>query len=222
MSRAAATFITFEGGEGAGKSTQVRLLAERLKERGIDVLATREPGGSPFAEHVRNLILDPATPPHGALAEALLFYAARADHLEEAIRPALAAGRWVIADRFSDSTRAYQGIAGGLGLALIEELERLVIGASEPALTFLLDIDPKVGLARADRRRTSATPGTFIAVDAYEGRRVEFHERIRAAFLDIARAHPRRVVVIDAFENPTVIADRIWAEVRARLLGGGG
>ena len=140
-------FITFEGGEGSGKSTQARLLAEALRAKGIDGVLTREPGGSPFAEQVRNLILDPATPPHSALSEALLFYAARADHLEKVIRPALVAGRWVISDRFSDSTRVYQVEAGGLPLDVFKALELIVVKLTYPDLTFILDVPAEVGLA---------------------------------------------------------------------------
>jgi dTMP kinase len=142
-------FITFEGGEGSGKSTQARLLAERLKYAGIDTLLTREPGGSQFAEQLRDFILSGCTAPHPALAQALLFYAARADHLATVIVPALSRGQWVISDRFSDSTRAYQGAADGVPAADIEILDRLVVAASVPTLTVILDIAPEVGLARA-------------------------------------------------------------------------
>ena len=130
-------FITFEGGEGAGKSTQVGLLAVRLRAAGIDVVMTREPGGSPFGERLRDLVLDPATPEHSALSEALLFFAARADHLETTIRPALAEGRWVICDRFSDSTRAYQGSAGAVAPEIIDALDQLVVAETQPDLTVI-------------------------------------------------------------------------------------
>jgi dTMP kinase len=210
-------FITFEGGEGAGKSTQVKLLAERLTQAGRRVVTTREPGGSEFAEHVRTLILSAETAPKSALAEALLFFAARADHLSETIRPALAAGSWVLCDRFSDSTRVYQGIAGGLGHAVIDDLERIVLGATVPDLTVLLDLDAKAGLSRANARRINAAQGGFIAVDTYEARTLAFHERLRQGFLDIAKAQPKRIAVVDAALNPGAIADGIWHIVAERL-----
>ena len=214
-------FITFEGGEGSGKSTQARLLAERLRSRGLAMIETHEPGGSPFAEAMRKIILSAQTPPHTPLSEALLFNAARADHLEKTIRPALGLGSWVICDRFADSTRAYQGAAGGVSDAAITTLESLVVGSSRPDLTLLLDLDPKVGLARADARRkgssAGATPGAFVAVDSYEGRRVEFHQRLRAGFRAIATAEPDRVTILDAMLNQASLADTIEAIVAKRF-----
>ena len=210
-------FITFEGGEGAGKSTQVARLADRLTAAGIDPLKTREPGGSAFAERARDLLLDPASAPKWPLGQALLFNAARSDHLDETIRPALEAGRWVLCDRFSDSTRAYQGVASGVPSASLAKLDRIVVGGTQPQLTFLLDLDAKVGLARADSRRTTAMPGTFVAVDTYEGRRLDFHQRLRDGFLAIAKAEPERVVVIDAFQNELTVADLIWRHVVERF-----
>ena len=206
-------FITFEGGEGSGKSTQARMLAEHLRRTGRTVLETREPGGSPFAERVRALILDPATPPHAALSEALLFMAARADHLETTIRPALAAGGWVVCDRFTDSTRIYQGAAGGLAPSVLDTLESLVVGPTRPDLTLLLDLDPAIGLARAHRRRggNEATP------DGYEARGSDYHERLRAGFLALAEANPGRIVVLDATTSPESLAARIRDTVALRL-----
>ena len=209
-----AKFITFEGGEGSGKSTQTRLLAERLGVRGLDVLVTREPGGSPFAERVRALILDPATPPHSALSEALLFYAARADHLERTIRPALCAGRWVVCDRFSDSTRVYQGHAGTLDGKTLAALEAIAVGAAKPDLTVIVDIPVAEGLARASQRRTGA-------VDPYEARTLAFHEKLREGFLKIAAAEPGRCVLIDGSLPEDDVARRVWAAVETRLLPGG-
>ena len=212
-------FITFEGGEGSGKSTQARLLADRLKARGIDAVLTREPGGSPFAERVRALLLDPATPSHSALSEALLFYAARADHLDKTIRPALAAGRWVICDRFSDSTRVYQGVAGGLSGDALGALERLVVAPTQPELTLFLDLAPGDGLARA--RARGATPGVALAdTDPFERRDPQFHERLRAGYLAIAEAEPQRCVLIDGAGAPDTIAAEIWGHVERRLLQG--
>lgn len=202
-------FITFEGGEGSGKSTQARLLAEALRAAGQVVTETREPGGSPFAERLRAFILDPSLPPHVPLAEALLFYAARADHIAAVIRPALEQGQWVICDRFSDSTRVYQGTAGALSPSTIDALEGLVVGPIQPDLTILLDVPPDVGLARA-RTRNSAT-------DGYEARSLAYHERLRTGFLDLARNHPQRVLVLDGTEDRETIAATTRMAVRSRL-----
>jgi dTMP kinase len=210
-------FITFEGGEGVGKSTQIKHLAATLQSQGISPVLTREPGGSPFAERAREILLDPGATPKGALAQSLLFFAARSDHLDETIRPALAAGRWVLCDRFTDSTRAYQGAASGVDPATIATLDHMVVGADQPHLTVLLDLDPKIGLARADQRR-AATPGGFIAADTYEGQRLDFHQRLRQGFLEIAQQEPNRVVVVDAFRNELTIADEIWRIVSSRFV----
>jgi dTMP kinase len=210
---ASGKFITFEGGEGAGKSTQARLLADRLQARGIDVVVTREPGGSPFAEQVRALILDPAIEPHAVLSEALLFYAARADHLDKLIRPALGQGRWVVSDRFSDSTRVYQSVAGGLPLDVFDVLERLVVLPTAPDLTIVLDISPEAGLRRATERRVAS-----IRPDAYEKRDLAFHQRLREGFRAIAAAEPGRCVMVDGAAQPAAIAETIWSMVKQRLL----
>lgn len=208
-------FITFEGGEGSGKSTQARLLADRLAARGIDALMTREPGGSEFAEAARHILLDPKTAPKSPLAAALLFYAARADHLVETIQPALEAGRWVLCDRFSDSTRVYQGIAGGVSGTELDALERMVVGANRPDLTILLDLDPAIGLARAGVRREAS--GAIGGADTYEARQLDFHLRLREGFLALAAAEPERFEVIDAGTAPEPIADAIWVAVERRL-----
>lgn len=212
-------FITFEGGEGAGKSTQARLLAERLRARGIHVVLTREPGGSAFAEQIRELILDRDTADHGALAETLLFCAARADHLERTIRPALEAGHWVICDRFSDSTRVYQGVAGGLPKGVIEALERLVVGNDVPDVTIVLDLPAADGLARARRRSDKAAKVTGDSEpDSYEGRPLSYHERLRDGFLMIATAEPERCVVVDALQPSQDVVEQVWATIEARVL----
>lgn len=218
MTSAAATalkprFITFEGGEGSGKSTQARLLAERLKHSGIDTLLTREPGGSAFAEQVREFILSGRQAPHPPLAEALLFYAARADHLSATIRPALAAARWVIADRFSDSTRVYQGAAGGVSAADIDAIDRVVVGGTVPDLTLILDLAPEIGLQRAAERRPAEA-----RTDPFESRDLAFHTRLRDGFRAIAAAEPQRCIVIDATGPAAPIAATIWRAVESRLL----
>jgi dTMP kinase len=210
---ASAKFITFEGGEGSGKSTQARLLADRLQVRGIEALLTREPGGSPFAERVRALLLDPAIPAHGALSEALLFYAARADHLDKTIRPALAAGRWIICDRFSDSSRVYQGAA------TLDALERLVVLPTRPHLTLILDLPPMQGLARA-RARGTLVGGVGAPTDPFEGRDASFHEHLRKGYAALAKAEPQRCALVDATKPTDVVAAEIWALVEQRLLSG--
>ncbi len=206
-----APFITFEGGEGAGKTTQTRLLANRLGAAGIACLLTREPGGAPFAEEIRALLLRPDLPPRSAMTEALLFLAARADHVVETILPALDAGQWVISDRFSDSTFAYQGVAGGVPHATLAELHRLVLGDFRPDLTLILDLPTEIGLARADARKGSA------GRDHFEIRDATYHEALRHGFLAIAADDPTRCAVIDATGSPEEVAARIWAIVEARL-----
>jgi dTMP kinase len=208
-------FITFEGGEGSGKSTQARLLAENLRARGIEPVLTREPGGSPFAEQVRSLILDPATAPHSALSEALLFYAARADHIEKVIRPALVAGRWVISDRFSDSTRVYQVEAGGLPLDAFKAFELIVVKLTYPDLTFILDIPAEIGLSRATTRRLAQA---LSGEDAYEKRELDYHMRLREGFLSIAKSEPHRCHVLDGTLPEAEIAAQVMAQVERRLM----
>ncbi len=207
-------FVTFEGGEGGGKSTQASLLADRLRRIGLEVLLTREPGGTPRAENIREVLLSGKAKQFGALGEAVLFNAARESHLELAIRPALAAGTWVVCDRFSDSTRAYQGAAGGLPVAVIQGLEDAVVGDTRPDLTFIFDIAPEVGLRRAAVRRGTAEAS---APDRFEGMNLAFHRNLREEFLAIAKAEPERCVLIDAAEPRDRIAEQIWTVVRERL-----
>ncbi len=217
----AARFITFEGGEGAGKSTQIARLAEALAARGISAVSTREPGGSPFAERLRDVILNPDTEQHSALAESLLFYAARADHLEHTIRPALDGGRWVLCDRFTDSTRVYQGHAGKLDIGILDDLDRIVVGATRPDLTLVLDIDPAVGIARVERRRQDrAKAKSDHEADRFEGRTLSFHEALREGFRKLAKMEPDRCVLINAHEPVDEIAQAVWKAVDRRLLQG--
>lgn len=210
----AGCFITFEGGEGAGKSTQIARLATWLRT-GADgpreVVTTREPGGSPRAERIRGAVLSGIAKPYGPFAEALLFAAARLDHLATLIRPGLARGAIVLCDRFSDSTRAYQGAAGGVDAETLAALERVVVGATRPDLTLILDLPPEIGLARARRRDRAQGP------DRFEAEAVSFHQRLRAAFLAIAAAEPARCVVIDAQDAPDAVAQAIRAAVASRL-----
>jgi dTMP kinase len=213
----AGKFITFEGGEGSGKSTQARRLASRLQKAGIPTVLTREPGGSPFAERVRALLLDPTTPAHGALAEALLFYAARADHLDVAIRPALAAGAWVICDRFADSTHVYQGYAGDVPAATLAALEQAVVAPTRPDLTFIIDMDVAEGLARAHARRAAGTEKREHP-DRFEGRDLSFHQALRRGFHDLTARNPDRYRVIDGSGNEDDVGERVWTAA-TRVLG---
>ena len=217
----AGLFITFEGGEGGGKSTQVARLAERIAALGREVVRTREPGGTEMAERIRALLVNGEPEALSSTAEALLNYAARDDHLRRLIRPALGRGAVVISDRFMDSTRAYQAYAGDCPLALVEALEREVVGETVPDMSIILDIDPAVGLARTRARggAVDATAGQ-AAEDRFERFGLAFHQRLRAAFLRIAEENPERCVVVDAARPEEEVAADVWAAV-APLLGGG-
>lgn len=197
-------FITFEGGEGVGKSTQIRRLADRLRRAGHDVLVTREPGGSPGAEAVRHVLLSGAAETFGVRMEAILFAAARNDHVEEVIRPALETGAVVLCDRFVDSSRVYQGVTGNLEPGFIEALQRIATNGVMPDLTFILDLPAETGLARARHR------GGDDAPDRFEKEEVDTHEKRRQAYLDIAAAEPRRCRVVDAGRPEDEIADEIF------------
>ena len=205
-------FITLEGGEGAGKSVQAKRLEERLAALGLAVVRTREPGGSPGAEALREAILSGFAANFGAAGQAFLFAAARLDHLDKTILPALAKGAWVVSDRFADSTRAYQGAAGNLPPELIASLERLTVGANGPDLTLILDLAPEIGLQRAAERRRDGE-----RADRFESEGLPFHRTLRQAFLDIAAAEPWRCVVIDAGRSEEAVAAAIWSAVEARL-----
>lgn len=205
-------FITLEGGEGGGKSTQAALLCEALRSRGIAVAATREPGGSPGAEEIRSLLVQGEAGRWDATAEALLLFAARRDHLERTIRPALAAGSWVVCDRFTDSTVVYQGVRG-LAREVVDELARIAIGGFSPDLTLILDLPAEIGLERA-RGRGSAE-------DRFERLGLDFHRRLRDSFLEVARREPARCLVVDATGSVETVHRRIMAGVDARLAGAG-
>jgi len=206
-------FITFEGGEGAGKSTQVARLRERLEGAGHRVVATREPGGSPRAEAIRASILSGEAKPYGPLAEALMFSSARHDHLEQKIRPALREGAIVLCDRFADSTRAYQGAVGDIEPALIDSLEQIIVRATKPDLTLILDLPAEEGLARAAARRQSAGND----VDRFEQENITFHRKLRDAFRAIADGEPARCRLVDASRGPDEVADEIWQIVSGLL-----
>ncbi len=202
-------FITFEGGEGAGKSTQARLLVERLQALGISVVLTREPGGSEGAEALRSLLVIGDADRWTPTAETLLMYAGRSDHLTRLIRPALEAGTWIVCDRFSDSTRAYQGAGGGVSPAFIEAIEDEVVGSDKPDLTLVFDMPVEIGLERAFGR------DMFEA--RFESKGLAFHQRLRDAFLAIARDEPGRCALIDASGTLDEVAAQVWSTVAERL-----
>lgn len=211
MPLAKGLFVTFEGGEGAGKSTQLRLLADSLRALGHEVLTTREPGGSVGAEAVRHVLLSGAAEAFGVRMEAILFAGARSDHVEEVIRPALAKGTIVLCDRFMDSSRVYQGITGNLEPAFVETLERVAINGVVPDRTVIFDLPATIGLERAQRRAGDDSP------DRFEKEELETHEKRREAFLDIANADPDRCRVIDATQSAEAIAAEVLGLVESLL-----
>jgi dTMP kinase len=204
-------FITFEGGEGAGKSTQIRKLAERLNAARLKTTVTREPGGSPGAEIMRHLVLSGMGKLLGPDAETLLFAAARDDHVRTVIQPALNQGTWVLCDRFFDSTRAYQGSLGQVPAGVLNAMQRVTIGDLKPDLTIILDVPVEVGLKRAAARRGDGTP------DRFEGENLQFHEKLREAYHRIAAEDPQRCVLIDANADPDTVAARVWTAVRDHI-----
>lgn len=204
-------FITFEGGEGSGKSTQIKRLDDSLRACGIHTLVTREPGGSPGAEIVRHLVLSGVGKVLGASGEALLFAAARDDHVHNVISPALKRGEWVLCDRFTDSTRVYQGKLGAADINLIRALERVTIGELTPDLTIILDVPAEEGLARAAKRRGTEAPDRFEAED------IDFHRRLRDAYRQVAADEPDRCVLIDATMDVAAVAERVWSTVGSRF-----
>jgi dTMP kinase len=204
-------FITFEGGEGSGKSTHIKLLAERLNAAKLHTIVTREPGGSPGAEVMRHLVLSGMGKLLGPDAETLLFAAARDDHVRTVIKPALNQGIWVLCDRFSDSTRAYQGSVGKVAPEVLNAMERVTIGDLKPDLTFILDVPVEVGMQRAAKRRGTSAPDRFEAED------VKFHEGLREAYRQIAAREPQRCVLIDANADASTVAANIWVALRDRF-----
>jgi dTMP kinase len=203
-------FITFEGGEGTGKSTQLKLLAERLNDR--DVVITREPGGTPQGEVLRGLLVTGDVNTWTPVSEALLNSAARTEHVRMVIAPALQRNAYVICDRFMDSTRAYQGVAGGVNKTLIDALEREAVGRYLPNQTLVFDLDPEQGLARAKARGTDSE-------SRFERKGLAFHQKLRTAFLDIAAHDPARCRVIDASKSITEISEAVWAQVQPLIHG---
>ena len=202
-------FVTLEGGEGAGKSTLARALQAALNNRGREVVLTREPGGTPGAEEIRNLLVKGDTERWSAMTEALLFYAARIDHVEKIIQPAMARGAIVISDRFADSTMAYQGAAGGIALTQLKKLHKLVLNDFQPELTLLVDIPPETGLARTRDRL-----GLEVR---FESKALAFHERLRACFHQLAADEPGRFVTLNGTEPQEVVADRALKALLERL-----
>jgi dTMP kinase len=200
-------FIAFEGGEGAGKSTQVRAVVARLRDRGLEVVQTREPGGSPGAEILRNLLVTGEAGRWSPLSELLMMYAARSDHLEKVIRPALERGAWVVCDRFADSSRAYQGAGGGVAPAFIEAVDEAVVADTQPDLVIVMDMPVEAGLRRAAARGDTE--------NRFESKGAAFHERLRQGFLNRAAAVPERYRVVDADRAIDAIAADIWAALEA-------
>ena len=197
-------FITFEGGEGGGKSTQAARMAGYLRSKGLEVLETREPGGTPESEALRDLLVQGHPDRWSALSELLLITAARVEHVNRLIEPALTEGKWVICDRFADSTLAYQGIAGELGLELVEQLQKLAVGATAPDVTFLLDVRAEAGLQRAEKRGGAAR---------FEKKGAAFHQILRDGFLALANENPQRIVLIDGEDT----FDNVWRQIEADL-----
>ncbi|MCB1558814.1 MAG: dTMP kinase [Alphaproteobacteria bacterium] len=208
----AGKFITLEGGEGAGKTTQARLIKSYFEESGFDVVLTREPGGVPEAEKIRNLLVQRDGGNWTPMAECLLFFAARQMHVETLIKPAVAEGKIVICDRFTDSTVAYQGYGHGFDLDTIRQIEALTLGGFSPDLTFLLDIPVKDGIGRSLKHNNSA-PGDENKEDRFERLDVSFHERLRQGFLDLAKKNPERIRVVDARQS----AELVFGEICAAL-----
>ena len=206
----AGKFISFEGGEGAGKSTQTKLLAGALQKRGVDVVLTREPGGSPGAEEIRKLLVEGEPERWTPLAETLLFLAARSDHVARLIAPSLEKGNWVVCDRFSASTIVYQGIARGVGIETVRALQDSIPGMIYPDLTIIIDVDPEVGLQRAGTRPEDVE-GRFEKFDA------AFHNTLRQSFRELAESGENNCVLVDGGRTPELVAADVWRIVEERL-----
>lgn len=210
-----ARFITFEGGEGVGKSTQVKRLLQNLQRHSVEAIRTREPGGTPRAEAIRSFILQGRSESWGPGAEAVLFAAARLDHVNQLIAPNLARGIWVLSDRFHDSTRAYQGLTGGVDERLIAGLESLALDGHTPDLTIVLDMDPDDAFKRVAER--AIEDGLQATGDRFEKEEIEWHRKLRDGFLAIARSNPDRCVVIPAAQSEDALEAAIWEAVRQRF-----
>ncbi|MFH1158907.1 MAG: dTMP kinase [Pseudomonadota bacterium] len=209
-------FITLEGGEGTGKSTQIRLLHQALSASGVDALMSREPGGTPQAERIRALLLQHDSGTFDPMTEALLFFAARREHLVNKIWPAIKKGQWVLSDRFADSSRAFQGYGMGLDMRVIESLYRMVAGEFQPDLTFIFDLDPETGIRRS-MKHMQHTQLTLFQEDRYERIGLPFHQRLRKGFLEIAGKFPERCVVIDAAQDVRSVHQRMLEEIFSRF-----
>lgn len=210
-------FITLEGGEGTGKSTQIAMLAETLRNRGIDVVITREPGGTPEAEKIRNLLVQRDGGDWDPLSEALLLFAARREHVVKVIWPALRAGKWVISDRFADSTRVFQGCGMDLDQNVIDGLYRMIAGDFEPDLTFVFDISPEEGLQRSGRKLQETDNASEATEDRYERMGLAFHERLREGFLELVERFPHRCVQVDAMQDVDTVHAALVAAIDHRF-----
>ena len=207
-------FISFEGPEGSGKSTQLRMLGERLRGAGIDVLETQEPGGTPIGVQIRHILLDARNQELCPTAELLLMFASRAQNVDQAILPALSAGRTVLCDRFTDSTLVYQGAGRGLGADVVYELDRIACRGLVPDLTLVIDIDPETGLARAQRRSARGDDSETRIEDQDIG----FHRRVREAYRQLAADEPRRVRLIDGSQTRGAVAEQVWEAIEPVLI----
>ncbi|MFB3777171.1 MAG: dTMP kinase [Bryobacteraceae bacterium] len=210
-------FITFEGMDGSGKTTQMRMLAERLRQAGHEVLESYEPGGTRIGTQVRRILLDSANQELCPTAELLLYFACRAQNVDEWILPALRGGQVVLSDRFTDSTLVYQGVGRGLGTDVVLNLDRIACRGLVPNLTLLFDIDLETSLARAQARNRTVQQSGGVAETRMDDQEIEFHRRVREAYIELAAAEPRRFVVIDGRPDVETVAGAVWEAVKGRL-----